>query len=257
MQVREKVAKSRHTVFFQWFVAPEGRKVGSLKRRVGSHLGRWEMKNCTPLWRKANFEVKSVTNWGLRPLLEVEMSKKCTSLWREDISKSTCAKHTNFGPLMEVEMSKKCTSLWREAHFQVKMLRAPHARTTFWKVQMWSCVAGARHSAPCQKWALREGFCSISKNDYGRRGAFEEDLERCMSRGRRSTKDMFIRDVRRSGRWFPWDGLHFALSDLSIFERRLAELLRFWCCQVQKLRTSRRIASFWMLSRGMPHICKF
>ena len=40
MQVREKVEKSRNTVFFQCFVAPEGRKVGSLKRRVRSHLGR-------------------------------------------------------------------------------------------------------------------------------------------------------------------------------------------------------------------------
>ena len=28
MQMREKVGKSRNTVFFQWFVAPEGRKVG-------------------------------------------------------------------------------------------------------------------------------------------------------------------------------------------------------------------------------------
>ena len=46
------------TVLFQWFVAPEGRKVGSLKRRVRSPLGRWEMKNCTPLWREAHFEVK-------------------------------------------------------------------------------------------------------------------------------------------------------------------------------------------------------
>ena len=34
MQVRKKVEKSRITVFFQWFVAPEGRIVGSLKRRV-------------------------------------------------------------------------------------------------------------------------------------------------------------------------------------------------------------------------------
>ena len=34
MQVREKVGKSRNAVFFQCFVAPEGRKVGSLKRRV-------------------------------------------------------------------------------------------------------------------------------------------------------------------------------------------------------------------------------
>ena len=28
-------------------------------------------------------------------------------------------------------MFKKCTPLWREAHFQVKMLKTPHARTTF------------------------------------------------------------------------------------------------------------------------------
>ena len=38
IQVREKVGKSRNTVFFQWFVAPEGRKVGSLKRRVRTQL---------------------------------------------------------------------------------------------------------------------------------------------------------------------------------------------------------------------------
>ena len=46
--------KSRFTVFFQWFVVPEGRKVGSLKRRVRSHLARWEMKKCTPLWCEAH-----------------------------------------------------------------------------------------------------------------------------------------------------------------------------------------------------------
>ena len=60
IQVREKVGKSRNTVFFQWFVAQEGRKVGSLKRRVRSHVVRWEMKSCTPLWREAHFQVKSV-----------------------------------------------------------------------------------------------------------------------------------------------------------------------------------------------------
>ena len=58
MQMREKVGKSRNTVFFQWFVAPEGRKVGSLKRRVRTHLARREMKNCTPLWREAHLQVK-------------------------------------------------------------------------------------------------------------------------------------------------------------------------------------------------------
>ena len=66
IQMREKVGKSRNTVFFQWFVAPEGRKVGSLKRRVRSQLATGAMKNCTPLWREAHFEVKSVKNWRSR-----------------------------------------------------------------------------------------------------------------------------------------------------------------------------------------------
>ena len=37
-------------------------------------------------------------------------------------------------------------------------------------------------------------------------------------------------------------------TQLSIFEGSLAELLRFWCCQLRKLRKSRRIASFLTLS---------
>ena len=47
------------------------------------------------------------------------------------ICKSKCTKHLSFGPLLEVVMSKKCTPLWREAHFQVKMYKTHHCRTTF------------------------------------------------------------------------------------------------------------------------------
>ena len=116
MQMREKVGKSRNTVFFQWFGAPEGQKVGSLKRRARSQLARWEMKKCTPLWREAHLEVKMYkTHQG-----RTTMSKKCTPLWREE---SRCTKHTMVGPLLEVAMSKKCTPLWREAHFEVNMLK--------------------------------------------------------------------------------------------------------------------------------------
>ena len=66
MQMREKVGKSQKTVFFQWFEAPEGRKEGSLKRRVRSQLARWEMKNCTPLWREAHLQVKMYKTPQLR-----------------------------------------------------------------------------------------------------------------------------------------------------------------------------------------------
>ena len=142
MQAREKVGKSRNTVFFQWFGAPEGRKVGSLKRRVWSHLARWEMKNCMPLWREAHFQVTT--------LLVVEMSKCARRCGGKHISKSKCTKHTILGPLLEVEMWKKCTPLWREAHFEVKMLKTPGVRTTF----------GGSDVLPRGR---RKGLCTLSK----------------------------------------------------------------------------------------------
>ena len=164
MQMREKVGKSRNTVFFQWFVAPEGRKVGSLKRRVRSQLARWEMKSCTPLWREAHFQVKMYKTPQLRTTFgswdvekvhavvarstfrsqNVQNTRGSDHFWKlrcrksarrcgaKHISKSKCTKHQGFGPLLEVEMSKKCTPLWREAHFQVKMYKTPGVRTTFW-----------------------------------------------------------------------------------------------------------------------------
>ena len=154
-QMREKVGKSRKTVFFQWFEAPEGRKVGSLKRRVRSQLARWEMKNCTPLWREARFQVKMYKTPQLRttfgscdvekvhavvarstfPSQNVQNTPGPDHFWKlrcqksarrcgaKHISKSKCTKHTRFGPLLEVEMSKKCTPLWREAHFEVKSVK--------------------------------------------------------------------------------------------------------------------------------------
>ena len=163
MQMREKVGKSRNTVFFRWFGAPEGRKVGSLKRRVRSQLARWEMKNCTPLWREAHFEVKMYKTHQLRttfgscdvekahavvarstfpsqnaqntPLSDHFWKLRCRKSARrcgaKHISKSKCTKHTSFGPLLEVAMSKKCTPLWREAHFEVNMHKTLHVRATF------------------------------------------------------------------------------------------------------------------------------
>ena len=144
-------------------MAPEGRKVGSLKRRVRSQLARGEMKNCTLLWREAHFEVKmykthhSRTTFGSCDVEKVHavvarstfrsQNVQNTSVsdhfWKfrcrksarrcgaKHISKSKCTNHLSVGPLLEVAMSKKCTSLWREAHFEVKMYKAHHGRSTF------------------------------------------------------------------------------------------------------------------------------
>ena len=159
--MREKVGKSRNAVFFQWFVAPEGRKVGSLKRRVRSQLARGEMKNCTPMWREAHFEVKMYKTHHVRTTFgswdvekvhaivarstfrsqNVQNTSASDHFWKlrcrksacrcgaKHISKSKCTKHISFGPLLEVAMSKKCTPLWREAHFQVKIYKPLGVRT--------------------------------------------------------------------------------------------------------------------------------
>ena len=299
IQVRERVGKSRNTVFFQWFVAPESRKVGSLKRLVRSQLGRWEMKNCTPLWREAHSHVKMLKATHVR-----------TTFGSWDVEKV----HAVVG--RSTFRSQKCKKLW---------VRGIFGRS--------DVVSRGRRKGLCtlSKVSKTWGFCSMSEND-GRRGTFEEDLQRCSFRGRRSTRDLFIRDVRRSGRWFPergcilehqifsfgkmilrdrcstaydlaslfrgrrstldrWSGKIAkrnrtrlsALHSTSHFWRKsrrivsflmlstskiddvsqncfvfdvvtlknggsLAELLRFWRCQVQKMRRSRRIAAFLMLS---------
>ena len=173
MQMREKVGKSRNTVFFQWFVAPDGRKVGSLKRRVRSHLARWEMKNCTLFWREAHFEVKiyktpqprtTFGSWDVEKVhadvarstfrsQHVKNTRGSDHFWTfrcrksarrcgaKYISKSKCTKHLSLGLLLEVEMSKKCTPLWREAHFEVKILKTLGVRTTFGR---WDVVPRGR-----------------------------------------------------------------------------------------------------------------
>ena len=155
--------KLRNAVFFQWFVCRVSRKVGSLKRRVRSHVVRGEIKNCTPLWREAHFQVKmyktcqvrsTFWSWDVeklhaavaRSVFWSQNAKKHaqTTFWKfrcgkiarrcgeKHILKSKCKKkHCMFGPLFEVAMWKNCTPLWREARFQVKMLKNWRSRSTF------------------------------------------------------------------------------------------------------------------------------
>ena len=35
-------------------------------------------KKCTPLWREAHLEVKSVKDWGFWTFFDAQMSKECT-----------------------------------------------------------------------------------------------------------------------------------------------------------------------------------
>ena len=93
MQPREKLEKLRFIAFLQWFVAPEGRKVGSVERRVRSHLAGWEMKNYTPLWREAHFQVKMYKTPQLRSTFgSCDVRKSARHCGAKHISKSKVLK---------------------------------------------------------------------------------------------------------------------------------------------------------------------
>ena len=139
------------------------------------------MKNCTPLWREAHFQVKMCKAPQLRSTFrscDVEkvhavVARSCRSqnvqntpfsdhFWKlrcrksvrrcgaKHISKSKCTKHTILGPLLEVEMSKKCRRCGEKHIFKSKCTK--HTMYgPFLEVQMSFRVAGARDCGPCQK----------------------------------------------------------------------------------------------------------
>ena len=111
MQVREKVAKSRNTVFFQWFVAPEDWKVGSLKRRVRSHLHMRDEKLHAVVARSRS-RSQNVQN--------TSRSEHFWKLWCRKSARSCGAKH----------MSKS---------IQVKSAKNWRVRSTFGRSDVVSC----------------------------------------------------------------------------------------------------------------------
>ena len=77
MQMREKVGKSRNTVFFQWFGAPAGRKVGSLSGGCGAS------------WPEERWKIE----------------RRCGV---KHIWKSKCTKHATFRPLLGSSVDSLC-----------------------------------------------------------------------------------------------------------------------------------------------------
>ena len=220
-------------------------------------------KKCTPLWRKAHFQVKMYKAHQRRTTFRsCDVEKSARRCCAKHISKSKCTKHLMFGPLLDIQMSFR--------------------------------VAGARDCAPCQKWAKREGFVAfakmmagmghlkrICKDAFSVAGAVQEtcssELLQWEVRALISWEGLRFGAVL--GRWFCVTGAALRMTwhqffvagavlwtggveksqnalvrgrqlstQLPIFEGSLAELFRFWCCQLRKLRKSRSIVSFLMSS---------
>ena len=126
-------------------------KCGNWRSRTT--FGSWDVEKVHALVARSTFPSQNVQNtpfsdhfWKLRCR---KSARRCGA---KHILKSKCTKHLSVGPLLEVEMSKKCTPLWREAHFEVKMYKTHHARTTFGgsDVEKVHAVV-ARSTCPSQK----------------------------------------------------------------------------------------------------------
>ena len=81
-------------------MAREGRTVGSLKRRVRSHVDRG------------------------------------AAVAGSTFPSQNAQKNEGDGRLLEVGSLKNGTPLWRKAHFQVKMFKKPTAPDHFWKLEV-------------------------------------------------------------------------------------------------------------------------
>ena len=302
------------------------------------------LKKCTPLWREAHFQVtrskthRGRTTFGSWDVEKVHAVVARSTFPSQNVQSTPGSDHFGNWDVEKVHAvvarstfrSQKCEKLTGSEHFwklrcrkSARRCGAKHNSKS--KVQKnegcgalldVQIVLRGRRKGLCtlSKVSKMRRFCSMSKND-GRRGTFEEDLQRCIFRGRRSTRDMFIRAVRRSGPWFPergcilerqifrfaemilrdrcnnlydlasrfpgrrstldrWSGkiaksigtrpsalhstFHFWRKSrriVSFLMLSTSKIFRFWCCQAQKLRKSRRIvsflsrriASFWML----------
>ena len=150
MQMREKVGKSRNTVFFPMICGSGGSKsrlakaagaepAGQMRdeklhavvvrstfgsqhvkkqNRFGPLLEVEMSKKCTPLWREAHFQVKSVKNWRSRTTFGgSDVEKVHAVVARSTFPSQNVQKHTRSGPLLEVEMSKKCTPFVAQSTF--------------------------------------------------------------------------------------------------------------------------------------------
>ena len=196
---------------------------------------------------------------------------------------------------MSAKSAQCCERCGAKSKFPRQNVKNTRGSDHFWTFRCRFAWQAQGDCAPCQKRAKRDGSVAVSKTmaGVGHLKRICKDAFRMAG----STRDMFIRDVRRSGRWFPERGCILehqifrfakmilcdrcstsydlaslvcgkrstldrrsgknakrigtspsALQSTFHFWRSLAELLRFWCCQVQKLRKSRRICLFLMLS---------
>ena len=121
-------------------------------------------KKCTPLWREAHLEVKSVKNWRVPSIFgSWDVEKNARPCGAKHISKSKCTKHFSLGPLLEGQMLKsarRCAVNYISKSEMLKKskqhIKTPHVRATFGR---WSVVLCGRHKGSCTLAKVSKRWC--------------------------------------------------------------------------------------------------
>ena len=241
-------------------------------------------KKCTPLWREAHFEVNMFKKQHVRTTFgnwDVESARRCGA---KHNSKSKGETHHMLGPLLDVEMSFRVASArdcapcqkWakREGFVACPKTMAGVGRLKRICKDAFSVAGAAQETRPPELlggrvnflrgvalWSIRSSvlgrwFCvtgaalRMTRYHFFVAGAVvwaggDEKSQNALVRGRQLcgriasflmlstskheevSQNCFVFDVVKFKKW-----------------GSLAELFRFWRCQVQKLRKSRKIAAF-------------
>ena len=133
MQMREKVGKSRNTVFFQWFCS--GGSKSQLAKAAGAEpAGQMRDEKLHAVVARSTFRSQNVQNtsasdhfWKLRC---PKSARRCGA---KHISKSKCTKHTMLGPLGSCDVEKVHAVVARST------FRSQHVKNTRVSNHFWKC----------------------------------------------------------------------------------------------------------------------
>ena len=133
MQVREKVGKSRNTVFFPIVCGSGGSKSRLAKAAGAEPAGQMTDEKLHAVVARSAFRSQNAQNtpapghfWKLR------CQKNARRCGAKHISKSKYTKHTMLRPLLKIEMSKKCTPLWGGSTFRSPNFKNTRGSDHFW-----------------------------------------------------------------------------------------------------------------------------
>ena len=157
IKAREKVEKSRNTVFFQAF----GAKAAGVEPSGG-----WEIKNCTPLWHEAHFQVQMIKT----PHVRITFGSWVDQTMHASVVRSACASQNVKKMLRPPAPEHSWKFSWSKnargcgakhmLKWKCKKINRSEVRTFF-------CVASPMGSAPSHMWEKHEGLWQLQKKMAG------------------------------------------------------------------------------------------